>query len=76
MWIDLYTRCWNDAAMLGFFFRHYDALVQRYIVFDDGSTDASLDILASNPKVEIRPMPKGENPDSRIISSHAVVDTC
>jgi len=76
MWIDLYTRCWNDAAMLGFFFRHYDALVQRYIVFDDGSTDASLDILASNPKVEIRRMPEGEDCESRIISSHAVVDTC
>ena len=76
MWIDLYTRCWNDAAMLGFFFRHYDALVQRYIVFDDGSTDASLDILASNPKVEVRRMPARADPDSRIVSSHAVVESC
>jgi len=32
MRIDLYTRCWNDAHMLGFFFRHYDTLVQRYVI--------------------------------------------
>ena len=57
MRIDLYTRCWNDAHMLGFFFRHYDPLVQRYVVFDDGSTDGSLDFLRAHPKVEVRPMP-------------------
>ena len=40
--------------MLGFMFRNYDDLVQRYVVYDDGSTDGSLDILAAHPKVEIR----------------------
>ena len=48
MRIDLYTLCWNDADMLGFFFRHYDRFVQRYIVYDDGSTDQSLEILHAN----------------------------
>jgi Glycosyl transferase family 2 len=57
MRIDLYTRCWNDADMLGFLFRHYDPLVQRFVVYDDGSTDDSLEILRSNPKVEVRPTP-------------------
>ena len=76
MWIDLYTRCWNDSAMLGFFFRHYDDLVQRYIVFDDGSTDNSLGILAANPKVEIRRPPERADPESRILSSHELVESC
>jgi hypothetical protein len=55
--VDLYALCWNDAAMLGFFFRHYDRLITRYRIFDDGSSDASLAILANHPRVEIRPMP-------------------
>ncbi|MGV7221990.1 MAG: glycosyltransferase family 2 protein [Nitrospinales bacterium] len=50
----LYTLCWNEADMLGFFFRHYDPWVDRYFFYDDGSTDASLEILENHPKVEIR----------------------
>lgn len=76
MKIDLYTRCWNDADMLDFMFRHYDRLVQRYVVFDDGSTDASLDILRSNPKVDLRPMPTYSDPESRVASGLAVLDSC
>ncbi|MBV8848650.1 MAG: glycosyltransferase [Methylobacteriaceae bacterium] len=52
--IHLYTLCWDEADMLGFFFRHYDSWVDRYIVFDDGSTDGSRDILRAHPKVELR----------------------
>jgi hypothetical protein len=40
--------------MLGFFFRHYDPWVDRYFVYDDGSTDGSLDILRAHPRVEVR----------------------
>jgi len=50
----LYTLCWNEADMLEFFFRNYDPWVDRYIVFDDGSTDGSIEILKSHPKVELR----------------------
>ena len=76
MRIDLYTRCWNDADMLGFFFRNYDHLVQRYIVYDDGSTDNSLEILRANPKVEIRPMPAYSDPESLILSSLSLRERC
>lgn len=52
--IHLYTQSWNEAAMLGFFFRHYDPWISRYVVYDDGSTDGTLDLLAAHPRVEIR----------------------
>src|SRR5579859_373080 len=51
--IHLYCLCWNDARMLPHFFRHYDGLVDRYFVFDNGSTDASLVLLNSHGRVEL-----------------------
>ncbi|MCW3476609.1 glycosyltransferase family 2 protein [Limobrevibacterium gyesilva] len=54
MTVWLYALCWNDARMLPLFFRHYDEWVDRYVLFDDGSTDATLDIVAAHPKVETR----------------------
>lgn len=55
MKIDLYALCWNEADLLEFFFRHYDRYIDRYVVYDDGSSDRSLEILHSHPKVEVRP---------------------
>jgi hypothetical protein len=54
MKIHLYFACWNEAHMLGFFFRHYDSWVDKYIVYEDGSTDDSVQILKEHPKVELR----------------------
>lgn len=54
MKVDLYTICWNEADILGFFFRHYDPIVDRYIIYDDGSNDGSIDILSAHPQVELR----------------------
>jgi hypothetical protein len=57
--IHLHALCWNDAKMLGFFFRHYDRFVTKYVIFDDGSTDESVAILRRHPRVSIRRMPEG-----------------
>lgn len=51
--IHLYCLCWNEERMLPFFFRHYDNLVARYFVFDNGSTDRSASMLARHPKVTL-----------------------
>lgn len=62
--------------MLGFLFRHYDPLVQRYVVFDDGSTDQSLQLLRAHPKVELRAMPEPSDPDSYVASAVTLFDQC
>ena len=70
----LYTLCWNEADMLEFFFRHYDPWVDRYIVFDDQSTDGSIEILKANPKVELRHHNR-IYPDSHIMSQMELLNT-
>jgi hypothetical protein len=52
--IHLYALCWNEARMLPFFFRHYDPIVDRYFIFDSGSTDGSRTMLGGHPKVTLK----------------------
>lgn len=45
----------HDAAdILPFTFRHYDQFVDEYWVFDDHSTDGTLELLKANAKVKLR----------------------
>ena len=39
--------------MLPYYFQHYNSIADRFFIFDDASTDTSLEILAKHPKVEI-----------------------
>jgi glycosyltransferase involved in cell wall biosynthesis len=55
MKVHLYTILWNEEDMLGFFFRHYDSVVDHYVIYDNGSTDRTLEILAAHNNVEVRP---------------------
>jgi glycosyltransferase involved in cell wall biosynthesis len=71
--IDLYTIVWNEEEMLPFFFRHYDPFVTRYIVYDDGSTDRTLEMLAAHPRVEVRRFVRSAD-DSYVLSALALHD--
>ena len=51
--IHLYTLCWNEVRMLPYFFRHYDHLIDRYFIDDNGSTDGSIEMLSAHPKVTL-----------------------
>lgn len=53
MKIHVYTLCWNEEVILPYFLRHYETIAEKIIVYDE-STDNSLNILKSHPKVEIR----------------------
>lgn len=61
--------------MLPFFFRHYDPIVQRYVVFDDNSTDGSIDILRAHPKVDLRRFVRS-HPQSFVSSEQHLSNTC
>jgi hypothetical protein len=76
MRIDLYTWSWNDAEMLAFLFRHYDRLVQRYVIYDDGSTDQTLDVLHANPKVEVRRTRFEDASNSFILAIMPTIESC
>jgi hypothetical protein len=75
MEIHLYALCWNDADMLPFFFRHYDPFVSHYFIFDDHSSDGSLDLLHSHPNVEVQPFVRSD-PDSFAISEVSISNEC
>ncbi|TDF92343.1 glycosyltransferase family 2 protein [Paenibacillus piri] len=53
MIIHLHALCWNEEKMLPHFFKHYDGLVDAYFIYDNGSSDRSLTLLHSHPKVTV-----------------------
>ena len=73
--VHLYTILWNEENMLEYFFRYYDPVVDKYIFFDDGSTDATLEILSKHPKAEIRSLPRLEV-DSYVLAAKEIHDNC
>jgi glycosyltransferase involved in cell wall biosynthesis len=73
--IHLYTFGWNEMRMIGFFIRHYEPWVDKFIFFDDGSTDGMLDLLASKTNVEVRPFAYAF-PDSFSLSVQAWRNAC
>lgn len=68
MIVHIYSLCWNEERLLPYYFRHYDAIADRYFIFDDASTDASPEILANHPKVEIDRFHK--QPESFVASAY------
>jgi Glycosyl transferase family 2 len=73
--IHVYTIGWNEERLLSFFFRHYDQWVDRYVIYDDNSTDATQEMLHAHPRVEARPLVRSV-PDSFVLSAQAIHDSC
>lgn len=57
--IFVYTVCWNEEKLLPYFLRHYATFAEKIIVYDNGSTDASPEIVRSFPKAELREFDTG-----------------
>lgn len=51
--IDVYTLCYNEERFIPYFLRHYGSFVRNIYVYDNFSTDRSVDILRENPKVTV-----------------------
>lgn len=54
----LYAVCKNEADILPFFFRHYDSIVERYVLFDNYSIDNTAELIRNNPKVKLKSIGK------------------
>lgn len=52
--IHVYTICWNEEDMLPYFLRHYEKFVDKIVVYDNGSTDRSRQIIEGHPLCELR----------------------
>ena len=61
--------------MLPFFFRHYDPIVDEYFIYDDGSTDSSLSMLQSHPRVNVRRFERSAA-DSFVLSEQSFSNEC
>lgn len=56
----------NEEYILPFFFRHYDPHVDRYVIYDNMSTDRTRVILDAHPNVEVRPVDTGGKQDNAL----------
>lgn len=68
MIVHAYALCWNERRLLPYYFRHYDAVVDRYFIADDGSTDGSREYLERHPRVELIRFDHCD-PDSIVLSA-------
>ena len=52
--VHLYAVCKNEAHIIPYFLKHYGAFVDTFIIYDNGSTDESLQLLKSHPKTVVK----------------------
>ena len=58
--IHLYTFCYNEEFIIPYFLRHYLPIVSKIIVFDNYSTDKSVDLLQQHQKVFVKKIDTGD----------------
>jgi|GEM_PF-840693 len=68
MKIHVYAVCWNEERMLPYFLRHYSQFADKIFVYENGSTDSSLDILKQNKKVKILNFKTREKLDETVLT--------
>ena len=64
--VHLYTFCWNEQFIIPFFLQHYQEAVGRIVVYDNESTDQSVEILSRHEKVSIRSYSTNDSIDASI----------
>lgn len=53
MKIHAFAICYNEEALLPYYLRHYSAFCDKITIYDNQSTDRSVEICKANPKVEV-----------------------
>jgi hypothetical protein len=59
MRIEVFAICYNEEIMLPYFLRHYSRFCEKITIFDNFSTDRSLEICRQNPLVEVHQYDSG-----------------
>jgi hypothetical protein len=75
MRIHVYAIAWNERRIIEFFLRHYEALAERIVVYDEDSDDGSREILGAREKVEVRRFVRSD-PKSLELSKLAILNHC
>lgn len=51
--VHLYSVCWNEERIIPHFMAYYGRFVDHFTIYDNGSTDSTLRLLASYPNVTV-----------------------
>ena len=72
--VHVYALCWNERRMLPYFLSHYRSIAERFVVFDDGSDDGSVEYLLGFDDVEVRPF--ANDGDSFVEAERELYEHC
>ena len=53
--IHVYTVCFNEEKILPYFLRHYGSIASKIVIYDNESSDSSVEIVRSYPNTEVIP---------------------
>lgn len=53
MKIDVFTICYNEEVLMPYFLRHYSTFCDRITIYDNQSTDRTVEIAKQNSKVKV-----------------------
>lgn len=59
MRIQVFAICYNEEVMLPYFLRHYSRFCEKITIYDNYSTDRSVEICRQNPIVEVQQYDSG-----------------
>lgn len=68
VWV--FSICWNEAALLPWFLRHYETFADKIIIWDENSDDGSRQLIKAHSKCELRDWPYKGLDDEKFL--HAV----
>jgi glycosyltransferase involved in cell wall biosynthesis len=67
--IEVFTLCWNEEAILPLFLHYYSEIARKIVIYDNGSTDRSHEIIEACPVAEARPFDTQNCLDETILTT-------
>lgn len=67
--VHVYAMCWNEEKILPYFLRHYGRIASKIFIYDNESTDRSVEVIRSYPNTEVIPFSTGRELNERRLTS-------